>query len=149
MKQALIISLLILVISDIMLRSSFASEISPTMEAVHILQYAIGLIEKPQSGNPMVNMSEASALLRQREKEYTLEIRADEGGDIPAGLDRSTNETYRAGEVISIAVRAMPGYRFVEWISSGGGSFADAKSSQTQFTMPAEDVIITAHFSTF
>ena len=147
MNQALIILLSVLVISGIMFSSSFASEITPTLEAVHILQNAVGLIDKPQSENSMVNLSDASALLRQSAKEYSFEIHADEGGDIPAGLDKSVNGAYQAGEIISIAARAMPGYRFVEWKSSGGGSFADAKNSQTQFTMPAEDVIITACFT--
>ena len=79
-------------------------------------------------------------------QEYSLEICTDEGGDLPAGLDEMVNGTHSAGEVISIAVRVMPGYRFVEWHSSGGGDFADPQNSQTQFTMPAEDVVITACF---
>ena len=75
---------------------------------------------------------------------HSFAITAAEGGDIPAGLDGFINGAYHPGTVISIAVRSMPGYRFVEWRSSGGGSFADAHNAQTQFTMPAENVVITA-----
>ncbi|MFA7578437.1 MAG: InlB B-repeat-containing protein, partial [Candidatus Muiribacteriota bacterium] len=38
------------------------------------------------------------------------------------------------------------GYRFVNWTTTGSGSFADSNSASTTFTMPAENTTVTANF---
>lgn len=73
-------------------------------------------------------------------------IQAGEGGSIPAGMDAYINGSYRAGETISLVAREVPGYRFVMWSSSGGGAFSDAQSTGSSFTMPDNDVTVTALF---
>lgn len=77
---------------------------------------------------------------------YQLTLTADEGGTIPAGLDQEISGSYKAGETVSLIARPMPGYRFSGWVSSAGGEFEDASSSGTTFTMPANDVTVTARF---
>jgi uncharacterized protein (TIGR02145 family) len=49
--------------------------------------------------------------------------------------------------VISITVGAVPaGYRFLNWTSDGGGTFANPNSAATTFTMPSNNVTVTANF---
>ena len=54
---------------------------------------------------------------------------------------------YTAGEVVNIDAGSRSNYRFDGWTSSKGGSFADASSASTTFTMPAADTTITAAWS--
>ena len=76
-----------------------------------------------------------------------MKIVADTGGSIPGGSDELINGDYTKGTIISISAREFPGYYFVNWTSSNGGSFKDKNNSQTKFTMPGNDTIITAHFA--
>lgn len=73
---------------------------------------------------------------------YSLTIEAGQGGSISAG----TSGEYEAGTEISISASSNQHYQFKEWTSSNGGTFADAKSTTTTFTMPGADTTITAHF---
>lgn len=74
--------------------------------------------------------------------EYALTITAGSGGSITAG----SSGTYEEGAVIAIAAAPASGYRFNKWTSAGGGTFADANSASTTFTMPANAATITATF---
>jgi uncharacterized repeat protein (TIGR02543 family) len=77
------------------------------------------------------------------EEEYTLTMAVN-----PAGAGTATDETgtspYAEGEAVDIKAVANAGYQFVEW--SDTGAFADARSPETTFTMPAADVTVTADF---
>ena len=53
---------------------------------------------------------------------------------------------YEAGETINITATVLDGKAFKEWTSDNGGSFANAKSASTTFTMPAANVTITATY---
>ncbi len=54
---------------------------------------------------------------------------------------------YAAGAVINITADAAPsGKVFDKWTSSGGGSFGDAASASTTFTVPAGNVTVTATY---
>ena len=55
---------------------------------------------------------------------------------------------YAAGSVVPISALADPGVcsAFESW-SASAGDFGDALAAQTTFTMPAEDVTVTAEFS--
>ena len=81
------------------------------------------------------------------EQIHHLKIIADTGGTIPGGIEELINGDYKKGTIISIEARPMPDYYFVNWTSSNGGKFADKNNSQTNFTMPGNDTIITAHFA--
>lgn len=73
-------------------------------------------------------------------------ICASEGGTIPAGLDCVLSGEYACGQKIEILAREMPGYCFQKWVSSNGGTFEDESSLSTKFTMPGNDVTVTALF---
>jgi hypothetical protein len=67
----------------------------------------------------------------------------------PAGGGMATDETgtspYRAGTDVSIKAVANPSYQFVKW-TSPAGTFADENAATTTFTMPFQDITVTANF---
>ena len=57
----------------------------------------------------------------------------------------SGSGSYAAGSVIDITADTAPsGKAFDKWTTSGGGSFGDANSASTTFTVPAQAVTVTA-----
>jgi uncharacterized repeat protein (TIGR02543 family) len=52
---------------------------------------------------------------------------------------------YNEGEVVSIQAVAASGYQFAGW-AAPAGSFANAYASATTFTMPSQNVVVTATF---
>ena len=67
----------------------------------------------------------------------------------PVGTGNATDLTntspYAAGVGVSIRAVAATGYHFVSW-TAPAGSFASATAAQTTFTMPSQDVTVTANF---
>ena len=67
----------------------------------------------------------------------------------PAGSGNATDLTntspYAAGTVVNITAVAGVGYQFVKW-TAPGGTFGNATAVQTTFTMPAQNVTVTANF---
>jgi len=67
----------------------------------------------------------------------------------PVGGGTATDLTgaspYAKDTVVDIKAVANPGYEFVNW-SAPAGTFVDPNLATTTFTMPAEDVTVTAHF---
>jgi len=67
----------------------------------------------------------------------------------PAGTGNATDLTgaspYAAGVGVSIKAVAEPGYHFVSWTAPAGG-FTNPNSATTTFTMPSQDVTVTANF---
>ena len=67
----------------------------------------------------------------------------------PAGTGNATDVTnaspYAAGVGVSISAVPSSGYHFVSW-TAPAGSFANASSATTTFTMPGQDVTVTANF---
>jgi uncharacterized repeat protein (TIGR02543 family) len=59
--------------------------------------------------------------------------------------DLTATSPYDQGEVVSIQAIAASGYRFVGW-SAGAGSFASGSAPTTTFTMPGQDITVTATF---
>lgn len=74
---------------------------------------------------------------------YTLTVTAGNGGRITTGSSGS----YAAGTVITLLAAPNSGYSFHQWNSTGGGTFGNADSADTIFTMPANTVEITAAFT--
>lgn len=93
-------------------------------------------------------LGENSAYLTNTDPEVTIGLRhalsvtAGTGGSITA--DGSGN--YLAGTQISISAVPHSGYYFDGWRSSGGGTFEDASSASTVFTMPGTPATVTANF---
>ena len=71
---------------------------------------------------------------------YTLTV------NLNGGSGNTTGGVYPAGEVVNIDAGSRSNYRFTGWTTSNGGSFADASSASTTFTMPAADTTITANW---
>jgi uncharacterized repeat protein (TIGR02543 family) len=67
----------------------------------------------------------------------------------PVGTGTATDVTnstpYAAGVAVSIKAVAATGYHFISW-TAPAGSFASATAAQTTFTMPSQDVTVTANF---
>ena len=72
---------------------------------------------------------------------YTLTV------NLNGGSGNTTGGVYPAGEVVNIDAGSRSNYRFTGWTTSTGGSFDDASSASTTFTMPAADTTITATWS--
>ena len=66
--------------------------------------------------------------------------------DLNGGNGSTTGGAYAGGAVINIDAGNRSNYRFDGWTSSNGGSFADASSASTTFTMPAADTTVTANW---
>jgi uncharacterized repeat protein (TIGR02543 family) len=67
----------------------------------------------------------------------------------PAGgtaTDLTNASPYTANTTVNITAAPNPGYQFVSWTSSDGGTFGNATALTTNFTMPAQNVIVTANF---
>ena len=71
---------------------------------------------------------------------YTLTV------NLNGGSGNTTGGQYPAGKVVIIDAGSRSSYRFTGWTTSTGGSFADASSANTTFTMPAADTTITANW---
>jgi hypothetical protein len=67
----------------------------------------------------------------------------------PAGTGNATDlsnaSPYAAGVYVNIKAVPASGYHFVNW-AAPAGSFASATAAQTTFTMPGQDVTVTANF---
>jgi hypothetical protein len=76
--------------------------------------------------------------------EYTLTMAASPimGGQ---AYDVTGTSPYNQGEVVSIQAVAASGYQFAGW-AAPVGSLANANALATTFTMPAQNVIVTATF---
>jgi len=76
--------------------------------------------------------------------EYTLTLAAS---PIMAGTvgDITGTSPYNEGELVSIQALAASGYQFVGW-TAPAGSFANYLAPATTFTMPAQNVVVTATF---
>ncbi len=74
---------------------------------------------------------------------YNLTMAVDPAG---AGTTTPTGTTaYASGTHVNIQAAAAAGYQFLNW-TAPAGTFADANAATTIFTMPAEDVTVTANF---
>ncbi|MDH4367404.1 MAG: hypothetical protein OEV57_04630 [Dehalococcoidia bacterium] len=76
--------------------------------------------------------------------QYTLTITSTAGGDVTTPAEGAYN--YASGAVVNLTATPDGGYRFVDWTATAG-SFVNATAAQTTFTMPAQDVTVTAHFA--
>ena len=75
---------------------------------------------------------------------YLLTVRVGTGGTITTGAGGGS---LKQGDSFSVAASANGNYTFSGWTSSNGGSFANATSAATTFTMPGKATTITANFT--
>ena len=72
---------------------------------------------------------------------HPLTVRAEPGGTVSAGGQ------YAHGEEITITATPNVGYVFSGWNATGGGTFANARSAATQYTMPPNAATVSAYFT--
>ena len=92
------------------------------------------------TGNGSSVTSDA-ATLTVTPKQYTLMV------VLNGGSGTTTSGEYAAGAVVQIDAGTRSSHRFTGWTTSNGGTFADASSTSTTFTMPAADTTITANWA--
>ena len=100
----------------------------------------IYIVAKDAAGNESVKLKIEIPAYTVIPKTYTLTV------DLNGGSGGTTGGTYPAGEDVNINAGSRSNYRFDGWTSSNGGSFADASSASTSFTMPAANTTITANW---
>jgi Leucine-rich repeat (LRR) protein len=105
------------------------------------------------------NASSATTTFTMPAQNVTVTAHFEEGPPIPPGQYTLTmavagsgstspavgQHTYTAGTPVSIVATPAGGYSFVNWTATAG-SFTNANSAATTFTMPAQDVTVAAHF---
>ncbi len=80
-----------------------------------------------------------------QEKKYSLTMNANpnEGG---TATDQTDDSPYSEGTTVNILADPEDGYVFIGWNASAG-TFYNTSAMNTNFTMPDENVTVTAHFS--
>ncbi|MBO7132715.1 MAG: fibronectin type III domain-containing protein, partial [Bacteroidales bacterium] len=63
------------------------------------------------------------------------------------GTVSPTSGEYTQGTAVSISATTNTGYRFTGWTKTGAGTFANANSASTTFTMGAGNATVTANFT--
>jgi len=76
---------------------------------------------------------------------YNLTMAVAPGGSGTA-TDLTNASPYTAGTGVNIQAVAAAGYRFVNW-SAPAGTFGNTTAATTTFTMPAQNVTVTANFA--
>jgi Leucine-rich repeat (LRR) protein len=74
--------------------------------------------------------------------QYTLTMAIAGSGSTSPAVGQ---HTYAAGTLVPISATPTGGHNFVNW-TAPAGSFTNANSASTTFTMPAQAVTVTAHF---
>jgi len=76
--------------------------------------------------------------------EYVLTMVASppDGG---TATDETGASPYEEGDLVNIKAEAVDGYEFVGW-TAPAGTFDDEDAAETTFTIPAQDVTVTANF---
>ena len=95
----------------------------------------------PAPGNQVTRLKNVSG-------DQHLTIRQPAFGGLLLGVVRGSGSGIHAesAEVAIEAAEADGNYHFSHWTSEGGGSFEDARSPKTVFTMPAKPATVLAHF---
>ena len=63
-----------------------------------------------------------------------------------AATDQTNNSPYTGGTVVDISAQPQDGYEFAGW-SAPAGNFGNENNPDTTFTMPDQDVTVTANFA--
>lgn len=77
--------------------------------------------------------------------QYELTVSSTTGGSVTTPGEGTFY--YYAGTQIQLLAEADTGYGFVNWTANPAVTFGDASAASTTFTMPTQDVAVTAHFA--
>lgn len=112
-----------------------------------------GWYENPEfSGNPVTDIPTNSTenlnfYAKWTANTYTISADVTPANAGTVTVNGSTSPvSVEANSTVSLVATPKAGYRFNGWTSSNGGTFTDAPSESTTFTMPANDVTVTANF---
>ncbi len=94
-----------------------------------------------RSGQEIPSVGDES-YLQFRPKTFTVTLTALTGGNC-----NFTEKTFVVGERVEIAATAEPGYQFSGWVCTTNNLNVESGASELSFTMPAEDVALTAQFT--
>ena len=94
-------------------------------------------VENPVGGDTTITVSAAEAL-------YVLTMAKNPGAGGTA-TDLTNASPYAEDTAVNIQAVANPGYRFLNW-SAPAGTFGNATAATTTFTMPVQNVTVTANF---
>jgi len=98
-------------------------------------------IEKSSGAYFGINVDDVRISLEEVASTYSLAFNTNGGN----GADVSGE--YAAGASVDINAGTLDGYEFSGWASSDGGTFTDASSSSTTFTMPTTATTVTANWT--
>lgn len=95
-------------------------------------------VVNPIGGDNTITVEEAAPVT------YELTMAANPGAGGTA-TDLTSGSPYEEGTEVSIKAEAAQGYQFVNW-TAPAGEFDNASAAETTFTMPAQNVTVTANF---
>ena len=78
-------------------------------------------------------------------KQYNLTISSTAGGSVT--MPGEGTYAYDPGKAVNLVAQAEEGYHFVNWTAQAG-TFANASTAETNFTMPSQNAMVTANFAT-
>ncbi|HUX48691.1 MAG TPA: hypothetical protein VMV76_05970, partial [Dehalococcoidia bacterium] len=101
-------------------------------------------IDDENAASTNITMNGDYSITANFEEIYDLTMSADAevGG---TAIDLTNESPYAEGTEVSIKAEANEGYEFVNWTAPAGG-FDNASAVETTFTMPAQNVTVTANF---
>jgi len=104
----------------------------------------VGTIADVYAASTNITMNGDYSITANFEEIYNLTMTADPevGG---TATDLTDESPYAEGTEVSIKAEATEGYEFVNWTAPAGG-FDDASAAETTFTMPAQNITVTANF---
>ena len=103
--------------------------------------YKLEVTYTDKCANPVIN-GEVSVTTKTCYN-LTLYANPDTGGTVS---DLTDAGPYLSGAEVSISAVPNTGYAFANWTTTAAGTFSNANSTSTTFTIPAENAEVTAHF---
>jgi uncharacterized repeat protein (TIGR02543 family) len=140
--------------TDLTGASPYAAGVGVSIQAVAASGYSFVGWTAPAGG--FTNPSSATTTFTMPGQDVTVTANFEVGGEYTLTMaaspimggtayDVTGASPYSEGEIVSIQATAASGYQFAGW-AAPAGSFANAYAAATTFTMPAENVVVTATF---
>jgi uncharacterized repeat protein (TIGR02543 family) len=140
--------------TDVTNTSPYAAGVQVTIEAVPAAGYRFVNWTAPAGG--FTNAGSATTTFTMPNQDVTVTANFEEGEEYTlttaaspimggTAYDVTGTSPYMEGEVVSLQAVAASGYQFAGW-AAPAGSLANAYATATTFTMPAQDIVVTATF---
>ncbi len=124
---------------------SSSGDVTGNSNVGRLVGYNTGTVGNSDSTSCVTGTSDCGDLIGRDESvlRYNLSVSSTSGGYVttPGEGTYACNE----GEVINLVATPDAGYQFVIWTTQAG-KFANPNAATTTFTMPPQDVTVTAHF---